>query len=110
MIILHSTHPDTNVCVEANLIAHWANLGYVEEAAIHNLILQSLISHPKLYDHQADVLIILFKLAGTTFEAYADPSVVNRCFELLKDHYNHSSVKKELVRVSAPALGRRPLS
>ena len=76
-------------CVDANFIAHWANLGYVEEAAIRNHILQSLISHPKLYDHQADALIILFKLAGATFEAYTDPSVVDRCFELLKDHsYN----------------------
>ena len=75
-----------NICVDANLIAHWANLGYVEEAVIRNHILQSLISHPKLYDHQADALIILFKLAGATFEAYTDPPVVDRCFELLKDH------------------------
>jgi len=76
-------------CADANFIAHWANLGYVEEVVIRNHILQSLISHPKLYDHQADALIILFKLAGATFEAYADPSVVDRCFELLKGHsYN----------------------
>ena len=76
---------------DTNLIAHWANLGYVEEAVIRNHILQSLISHPKLYDHQADALIILFKLAGPTFEAYADPSVVDRCFDLLKGHrYNPS--------------------
>jgi len=69
-----------------NLIAHWANLGYVEEVAIRNHILQSLISHPTLNHHQAYSLIILFKLAGATFEAYADPSVVDRCFELLKNH------------------------
>ena len=79
-----------DICVDANLIAHWANLGYVEEAVIRNHILQSLISHPKLYDHQADALIILFKLAGATFEAYADPSVVDRCFELLKDYKYHN--------------------
>ena len=96
---------------DANLIAHWANLGFVEEAAIRNHILQSLISHPRLYDHQADALIILFKIAGATFEAYADPSVVDRCFELLKGHsYNapyfnqgdsthYLRVKKELVQV-----------
>ena len=83
-----------NVCADANLIAHWANLGYVEEAVIRNHILQSLISHPKLYDHQADALIVLFKLAGPTFEAYTDPSVVDHCFELLKDHkyYNQDLV------------------
>ena len=74
------------VYVDANLIAHWANLGYVDETTIRNHILQSLISHPTLDDHQADALVILFKLAGATFEAYADPSVVNRCFELLQDH------------------------
>ena len=36
---------------DVNLIARWANLGYVEQAAIRDHILQSLISHPKLYDH-----------------------------------------------------------
>ena len=71
---------------DVNLIAHWANLGYVEEAAIRNHILQSLISHPTLHDHQAYALIILFKLAGATFKAYTDPSVFDRCFELLKNH------------------------
>ena len=73
-------------CTDVNLIAHWANLGYVEEAVICNHILQSLISHPKLHDHQADALVILFTLAGPTFDAYAEPSVVDRCFHLLKSH------------------------
>ena len=83
-----------NFYADANLIAHWVNLGYVEEVAIRNHILQSLISCPKLYDHQADAIIILFKLAGATFEAYADPSVIDRCFELLKDHkyYNEDLI------------------
>jgi len=53
---------------DVNFVAHWANLGYVEESAIRNHILQSLISHPILYRHQAFALIILFKLAGATFE------------------------------------------
>jgi len=75
-----------DLCTDVNLIAHWANLGYLEEVAIHNQILQSLISHPTLHDHQAYALIILFKLAGATFEAYADPPVVDHCFELLKNH------------------------
>jgi hypothetical protein len=84
---------------DANFIAHWANLGCVEEAAIRNHILQSLISHSKLYNHQANALIILFKLAGATFGAYADPSVVDRCFELLKGHYSGNPVKWKLVQV-----------
>ena len=83
--------------VDSNLIAQWANSGYVAEAAIRNHILQSLVSFPKLYDHQADAIIILFKTAGATFEAYADPSVVDRCFELLKDHYHRDSGKGTLV-------------
>ena len=83
-----------NICVDANLIAHWVNLGYVEEAVIRNHILQSLISHKRLYDHQADALAILFKLAGATFVAYADPTVVDRCFQLLKDHKYHN---KDLI-------------
>ena len=78
--------PVGNFYTNVNLTARWANLGYVGETAIRNHILQSLISHQKLYDHQADALVILFKLAGATFEAYADPSVVNRCFELLQNH------------------------
>ena len=82
-----------------NLIAHWANLGFVGEAAIHNHILQSLISHPKLYYHQANALIILFKLAGATFEAYADHSVVDCCFDLLKDQYSCDPIRRKLVQV-----------
>ena len=85
---------------DANFIAHWANLGYVEESAIRNHILQSLASHPaKLYDHQADALIVLFKIAGATFEKYAGPSVVDRCFELLKGHYINNPAKNQLVQV-----------
>ena len=30
--------------------------------------------------------MILFKLAGPIFDAYAEPSVVDRCFHLLKSH------------------------
>ncbi|KAF9646045.1 hypothetical protein BDM02DRAFT_3189169 [Thelephora ganbajun] len=84
--------------VNVNLIAHCANLGCIDESVVRNHVLQSLISYPKLYDYQADALIILFKLAGATFEAYADPSVVDRCFELLKNHYNRYSDRGKLVQ------------
>ena len=72
--------------VDANLIAHCANLGYIEEDMIRDYVLQSLISHPKLQDHQANALLILFQIAGATFEAYVDSAVVDRCFQLLKNH------------------------
>ena len=94
------------VSKNANLIAHWANLGHVEEATIRNHILQSLISHSKLYEHQAEALIILFKLAGATFETYAGPLVVDRCFKLLKDRYARDSVKGRLVKVRAMGTER----
>ena len=89
----HCSNAANRLYIGANFIAHWANLGYVGEVVIRNHLLQSLISHPKLYDHQADALIILFTLAGATFEAYADPSVVGRCFDLLRNHkyYNPHS-------------------
>ena len=93
--------------VDANFIAHLTNLGYVDEAAIHNHILQSLISHQKLYDHQADALIILFKLAGATFAKYADPAVVDRCFELLKGHYTLGTGRIGLVQVRVVLHGER---
>jgi len=94
------------IYVDANLIAHWANLGYVTETSIRNHILQSLISHQTLHDRQVYLLIILFKLAGATFEAYAAPSVVDRCFELLKSRRldglkfdGHHPERRELERV-----------
>jgi hypothetical protein len=86
---------------DTNFIAHWTNLGYVEEVAIRNHILQLLISYPKLHGHQADALIILFKTAGATFEAYVDPAVVDRCFELLKANYTRDSTDWELFQVRA---------
>ena len=71
---------------DVNLIAHWANLGYLKGAEIHDHILQSLIFHTILYDHQADALIILFKLAGEIFGKYANKSLVADCFGLLEGH------------------------
>jgi hypothetical protein len=89
---------------DANFIAHWTNLGYVGEADVRSRILQSLISHPKLHGHQADALIILFKIAGAAFEAYVDSAVVDCCFELLKDNYTHDSMDWELFQVRAPRV------
>ena len=94
-----SPSPD-QFLADVNFVARWANLGYLEESAIRNHILQSLVSHStKVYDHQVDALIILFKLAGATFEKYVDPSVVDHCFELLKSHYSNNSVKNRLAQV-----------
>ena len=95
---------------DVNLIAHWANLGYIEETVIRDHILQSLSSHSTLLKHQVDALIILFKLAGVTFEAYAEQSLIDRCFQLLNDHRrtqlnDYSScdlIKKSQIQGCAP--------
>ena len=86
MVVIQDWQSWATFYANANFVAHLANLGYVEEAAIRDHILQSLISHPTLYYHQATAVIILFKLAGPTFAKYADPAVVDRCFELLNDY------------------------
>ena len=91
----------TQFYIAVNLIAHSANFGIIEEDMIRDYILQSLVSHPKLHDHQADALAVLFKIAGATFEAYADPAIVDRCFQLLK-HHNYSDRnggRPELIQV-----------
>ena len=83
-----------------NYVAHWANLGYIKESTIRNHILQPLVSNPmRVYDHHVDALIILFKIAGATFEKYVDPLVVDRCFECLKGHYSNNTTMKQLVQV-----------
>jgi len=94
-------YPLTDFVADANLVACWVNLGYVEEAAIRNHILQSLISHGVLYDHQAYALVILFKLAGATFTAYADPSVVDRCFDLLRVYSKKNTTHRTSIQVSS---------
>ena len=97
---------------DTNLLAHCINLGLVEEDAIRNHILQSLISYPKLHDHQAGALIILFKRAGATIEAYGDRSVIDRCFKLLKDHdWSHGLERSKPAPVkSKPAKNSLPPS
>ena len=83
--------------LDANLIAHGVNLGYIEETAIRGHILQFLAdtSHPTKFPYREFMLCILFKIAGATFEAYTDPSVIDRCFELLKGHdcSNYAALK-----------------
>ena len=84
---------------DVNLIAHCANLGYIEEATIRGHILQPLISHPEFYDHQANALYILFKIAGATFCAYVNAATVDRCFELLEGHRQHYTQRWQLIEV-----------
>ncbi|KAF9783253.1 hypothetical protein BJ322DRAFT_1212051 [Thelephora terrestris] len=77
-----------NIKLLANLVAHGANLGLMEEIVIRKHILQLLTttSISKLRQDQMEALCILFKIAGATLAVYVDPSVLDRCFELLGDY------------------------
>jgi len=94
---------DRSYNTHVNLLAHYINLGYVGEAVIRDNILQSLISHPTLGDHQIYALVVLFKIAGATLAAHVDPTVVDRCFELLK--VPRSWPKREVIQVNTPPEG-----
>ena len=67
-----------------NFIAHWVNLGYVKLEDVRDRILQSLTMYPTALPHQLNALMILLKISGATFAAYVDPSVMDRCCDLLK--------------------------
>ena len=88
--------------IPANLIAHGANLGYIEETAIREHILQLLTvtSGATLRVYQVVALCVLFKIAGATFQAYTCPSVVDRCFEFLRGYDQQDRARWQRVQVS----------
>jgi len=89
-----------------NLIAHWVNLGYVKLEDVRDHILQSLTRQPT--DYRLNSLIILLKISGATFAAYVNPSVMDRCCELLKpSNLNGKLVLIELAEVRALVLKAR---
>jgi len=83
-----------------NLIAHWVNLGYVKLEDVRDHIIQSLTLQPAVYPHQLDALMILLKISGATFAAYVDPSVMDRCCDLLKE----SNLGGRLVDINLAAV------
>jgi len=83
-----------------NLIAHWVNLGYAKLENVRDHILQSLALQPTVYPHQLNSLMILLKISGATFAAYVDPSVMDRCCDLLKP----SNLSKQLVLIELAAV------
>ena len=86
-----------------NLIAHWVNLGYVPLKDVRDHILQSLTLQPTVYPHQLNSLMILLKISGATFAAHVDPSVMDRCLDLLgPSNLNNKMVLTELAEVRAP--------
>ena len=88
-----------------NLIAHWVNLGCVQLEDIRDHILQSLIFQPTVHPHQLNSLMILFKISGATFAAYVDPSVMDRCCNLLKlSNPENKFIATGLAKVRASIL------
>jgi len=83
-----------------NLIAHWVNLGYVKLENVRDHILQSLALQPTVYPHQLNSLMILLTISGATFAAYVDPSVMDRCCDLLKP----SNLSNKLVSIGLAAV------
>jgi len=91
-----------------NLIAHWVNLGYVKLEDVRDHILQSLALQPTVHPHQLNSLMILLKISGATFAAYVDPSVMDRCCDLLKpSNLSGKLVLIELAEVRAPIFTAR---
>jgi len=82
-----------------NFIAHWINLGFVSLEDVRDRILQSLTLQPTVYPHQLNSLTILLKISGATFAAYVDPSVMDRCCDLLKPS-NLTADKKVLAELA----------
>ena len=73
--------------LDANLLAHAVNLGYIAETVIREHILQFFIGSPSTESsYETTVLFVLFGIAGATFDKYTDRPVADRCFELLKGH------------------------
>ena len=101
--VLHRGHnPSSGYLLEVNLIAHSVNLGYIEETAIREHILQFLISGtspPTIYQYPVFALGVLLKIAGDTFEAYTGSSVVDRCFELLRGYDCGNNVHSQKLKV-----------
>lgn len=106
-IVYNADHAGGHFYMDVNLIAHCANHGYMKEATIRNHILQPLISHWEFLDHHALALRLLFKIAGATFEAYVDPSVVDRCIELLEDYRACDPRHRQWVPVGRPSTEGR---
>ena len=82
-----------------NLIAHWVNSGHVQLEDVRDRILQFFTFQPTVHPHQLNSLMILLKISGATFAAYVDPSVMDRCCDLLKPRNLGSEVAAGLAEV-----------
>ena len=76
-----------------NFLAHWVNVGCLNVEDVRDHILQSLTFRPVPSFYQLCSLLILLKIAGATFAAYMDPSVMGRCLHVLKSSdFQHPAI------------------
>ena len=84
-----------------NFLAHWVNVGCLSVEDVRYHILQSLTFRPVPCFYQLCSLLILLKIAGATFAAYVDPSVMDRCLHVLKSGDFQSPAIATLAKVRA---------
>ena len=92
---------------KVNLVAHCVNLGCARLEDVRDHILQSLTFQPTVQPHQVNALMILLKISGATFAAYADPSIMDRCCDFLKTGGHEGKVADKLAKVRALSLEAR---
>jgi len=85
-----------------NFLAHLVNLGYLSMEDVQDHILQSLSFQPTAHPHQLFSLAIFLKISGATFAAYVDPTVMDRCCNLLKS--SHLGIIAGLKKVRVQIL------
>ena len=89
-----------------NLIAHWVNLGYVKLEDVRDHILQPIIFQPTVHAYHLNSLMILLKISGATLAAYVDPSIMDRCCDLLRSSKpSKGTILPEFAKVRTPVLG-----
>ena len=84
-----------------NFLAHYVNLGYLNVEDVRDHILQSLTFRPDPDFYHWCSLLILLKIAGATFAAYVNPSVMDRCIHVLKSKNYQSLAVATLAKVRA---------
>ena len=95
---------------DANFLAHWANLGYLNVEDVRSHILQSLTFRPTTFTYQSNSLAVLLNISGATFAAYVDSSVMDRCCDVLKSVNPGSSwVADGLAKVRTLILTMRKI-
>lgn len=83
----------------ATFLAHWVNLGYPSAEDVRDHILQSLILRRPVPPPTLGSLLVLLKIAGATFAAYANPSAMDSCLTILKSTDSSDQILSKYTKV-----------